>query len=130
MPEYIPRKNKENDYGFDPHEQEHKTYTGMGEDINVHDQWAVESMGPIQDRTNEHLGKSDKAITAYRRQLVKAIKDVEAGARPIMVLDAAAAKEIRGPIAIDGMSQGPWQQYPAQADAERRARASWANGQG
>jgi phenylpropionate dioxygenase-like ring-hydroxylating dioxygenase large terminal subunit len=130
MPDYIPRKNKNNDYGFDPHEQEHKTYTGMGEDINVHDQWAVESMGPIQDRTNEHLGKSDKAITAYRRQLLKAIKDVEAGARPIMVLDAAAAKEIKGPIAIDGMSKGPWQQYPARADAERRSKASWANGHG
>ena len=32
---------------------------GMGEeDINVHDQWAVESMGAIQDRTREHLGTS------------------------------------------------------------------------
>ena len=35
----------------------------MGADINVHDQWACESMGAIQDRTREHLGQSDKAIT-------------------------------------------------------------------
>jgi phthalate 4,5-dioxygenase oxygenase subunit len=40
----------------------------MGEeDINVHDQWAVESMGAIQDRTREHLGTSDKVIMANRR---------------------------------------------------------------
>ena len=60
LPDYVPRKNKTNNYGFDPHEQEHETYTGMGADINVHDQWACESMGAIQDRTNEHLGQSDK----------------------------------------------------------------------
>ena len=41
LPDYISRKNKSNDYGFDPHEQETTTYTGMGADINVHDQWAV-----------------------------------------------------------------------------------------
>ena len=56
LPEYRSKKNRSNDYGFDPHEQEHTTYTGMGEDINVHDQWAVESLGRIQDRTKEHLG--------------------------------------------------------------------------
>ena len=75
LPDYIPRKNKSNDYGFDPHEQEHDTFTGMGADINVHDQWACESMGAIQDRTREHLGQSDKAISAYRRLLRQAIED-------------------------------------------------------
>ena len=69
LPDYVPRKNKGNDYGFDAHEQEHATFTGMGADINVHDQWACESMGAIQDRTQEHLGTSDKAISAYRRLL-------------------------------------------------------------
>ena len=75
LPDYVPRKNKSNDYGFDPHEQEHDTFTGMGADINVHDQWACESMGTIQDRTREHLGQSDKAISAYRRLLRQAIED-------------------------------------------------------
>ena len=73
LPDYVPRKNKSNDYGFDAHEQEHATYTGMGADINVHDQWACESMGAIQDRTQEHLGTSDKAISAYRRLLRQAL---------------------------------------------------------
>src|SRR6516162_8812016 len=69
LPDYKSRKNKSNDYGFDAQEQLGATYTGMGSDINVHDQWAVESMGPIQDRTKEHLGQSDKAIVQYRRML-------------------------------------------------------------
>ena len=128
LPDYVPRKNKSNNYDFDPHEQAHETYTGMGDDINVHDQWAVESMGSIQDRTKEHLGKSDKAISAYRRLLQKAIADVGSGNRPLMALDVAAAKKIRGPIAVDGMSSGPWQPYPGRADADRRAKAPWANG--
>ena len=73
LPDYVPRKNRSNDYGFDPHEQEHATFTGMGADINVHDQWACESMGAIQDRTKEHLGQSDKGISAYRRILREAM---------------------------------------------------------
>ena len=59
LPDYVPRKNKSNDYGFDAHEQEHATYTGMGADINVHDQWACEFMGAIQDRTLPNLGRRD-----------------------------------------------------------------------
>src|SRR5262245_55107133 len=128
LPDYIPRKNKSNDYGFDPHEQEHLTFTGMGTDINVHDQWACESMGPIQDRTKEHLGQSDKAISAYRRLLRNAIEQVGNGGRPLMVLDAATAARITGPAAIDGI--GPtegWQSYWDKTDTKRRKASSWAN---
>ena len=63
-----------NDYGFNADEQRNRTYTGMGFDINVHDQWAVESQGPIHDRTREYLGTSDRIIVAYRRVLLKAIE--------------------------------------------------------
>ena len=94
LPDYVPRKNKSNDYGFDAHEQEHATFTGMGADINVHDQWACESMGAIQDRTQEHLGTSDKAISAYRRLLRQALDQSGGGTAPMMVLDAAAAAKI------------------------------------
>ena len=51
----------------------------MGADINVHDQWAVESMGTIQDRTREHLGTADKAIVQYRRLLRQEIEKAAAG---------------------------------------------------
>ena len=45
LPDYAPRKNRHNGYGFDPHEQMHETFTGMGADINVHDQWACDRWG-------------------------------------------------------------------------------------
>jgi hypothetical protein len=129
LPDYIPRKNRSNDYGFDPHEQAHETFTGMGADINVHDQWACESMGAIQDRTREHLGQSDKAISAYRRLLRGAIEQAGHGERPLMVLDADAAAKITGPAAIDGIgpTQG-WQSYWQKTDEARRKASGWANG--
>ena len=129
LPDYTARRNKRNDYGFDPHEQAHQTFTGMGTDINVHDQWACESMGEIQDRTREHLGQSDKAITAYRRLLRRALDAAKNGETPLMVLDPQSAPMLTGPAAIDGI--GPtdaWQDYWQRSDAQKRQTASWANG--
>jgi phthalate 4,5-dioxygenase oxygenase subunit len=129
LPDYVPRKNRSNDYGFDPHEQAHDTFTGMGADINVHDQWACESMGAIQDRTQEHLGQSDKAISAYRRILRIAIEQAGNGGKPPMVLNEASAAAITGPAAIDGIGPtGDWQGYWRKTDQARRKASSWANG--
>jgi phthalate 4,5-dioxygenase oxygenase subunit len=129
LPDYIPRKNKSNDYGFDPHEQEHDTFTGMGTDINVHDQWACESMGPIQDRTREHLGQSDKAISAYRRMLRHAIEQTRNGEKPLMVLDVQQAARLTGPEAVDGIGpSGDWQGYFRKTAESRRKETAWANG--
>jgi nitrite reductase/ring-hydroxylating ferredoxin subunit len=127
LPDYRSRKNKTNDYGFDPHEQQHSTYTGMGADINVHDQWAVESMGRIQDRTREHLGTSDKAIILYRRILKDEIEKAAGADRPLMCLDERHAKSIQGPATMDGI--GPtrgWESYWMEVDAKRRRGAPWA----
>ena len=129
LPDYVPRKNRSNEYGFDAHEQAHATYTGMGTDINVHDQWACESMGAIQDRTQEHLGTSDKAISAYRRLLRQALDDSGKGAKPLMVLDAAEAGRITGPACVDGIGPAAdWQGYWQRTDAARQQTKSWANG--
>jgi hypothetical protein len=129
LPDYTPRRNKSNDYGFDPHEQAHDTFTGMGVDINVHDQWACESMGAIADRSTEHLGQSDKAIGAYRRLLRQAIEDCGKGERPPMVLDAQSAPAVTGPAAIDGIGPSDdWQGYWRESDRSKRRAASWANG--
>ncbi|MDB5574629.1 MAG: Phthalate 4,5-dioxygenase [Tardiphaga sp.] len=127
LPDYVSRKNRANDYGFDPHEQAHATYTGMGADINVHDQWAVESMGKIQDRTREHLGTSDKAIIQYRRILRQEIEKVAGGQKPLMFLDAAHARGIQGPATMDGIgpSKG-WETYWMEVDVARRRGAPWA----
>ena len=50
-PDYKPIVIEANSWGFDAGRAEETTFTGMGFDINIHDQWACESQGPIQDRT-------------------------------------------------------------------------------
>lgn len=127
LPDYAPIRNKRNQYGYDPQEQATRTFTGMGFDINVHDQWACEGMGPIQDRTREHLATSDVAISRYRRLLRRAIKKVKNGEGSLpLVVDAAAARNITGPVAIDSIAPGDdWKGVWDERDRERRAQCSW-----
>jgi phenylpropionate dioxygenase-like ring-hydroxylating dioxygenase large terminal subunit len=129
LPDYAPTRNKRNNYGYNREEQQNLTWTGMGLDINVHDQWACESMGAIQDRTNEHLGTTDKAIIQHRRKLQKAMKVVASGqdfnALP-MYVSAEQAATIKGPIAIDAItSVENWENQWQDSDAIRRKECEW-----
>jgi phthalate 4,5-dioxygenase oxygenase subunit len=127
QPDYVPRLGRFNNYGFDLEEQQVRTYTGMGEDINVHDQWAVESQGAIQDRTREHLGVTDKAIVAFRMLLLSAMKQATGGGRVLMELDAEAAARISGPATMDGIGPADdWQGYWQRVDERRRSGAPWS----
>ena len=132
LPDYRPLRNRDNNWGFDPAEQASLTYTGMGLDINVHDQWAVESMGRVQDRTVERLGVSDRAVTANRRLLLRSIAAHAAG-RPLpgRPTDAASAAALTGPLAVDTTAPDEgWQQHWRDQEAERRSRSSWAGSSG
>lgn len=127
LPDYIPKAGRHNHWGFNPEEQRSTTFLGMGEeDINVHDQWAVESMGAIQDRTREHLGTSDKVIMANRRMLLKAIEAAQTGAALPGVADPAQAPHMHGPDTVDGVAPaGQWPAWwRAQAQA-KRDKAPW-----
>jgi phthalate 4,5-dioxygenase len=126
-PEYRPIHGRANQWGFNPKEQRNATFTGMGFDINIHDQWACESQGPILDRTREHLGSTDKGIVLYRRLLLDAIRKNEAGEKPLMVLEGERADALTGPPAIDGIGpSGRWDEYWKELDAERRRNSAWA----
>jgi phenylpropionate dioxygenase-like ring-hydroxylating dioxygenase large terminal subunit len=119
-PDYRPVFNRSNSWGFDAGEQKKRTFTGMGFDINIHDQWACESQGPIQDRTKENLGTTDKGIALYRRLLMDAIRKNEAGELTVNI-------EAKGPPAIDGI--GPTaniDEYWKESDETRRRRSAWA----
>jgi len=131
LPDYRPLRNRDNNWGFDPQEQNELTYTGMGLDINVHDQWAVESMGPVQDRTQERLGVSDRAVTANRRLLLRAIADHEAGNQtPGHPLDAESARAFTGPLAVDMIASADgWKDEWRGHEAQRREASPWAAGQ-
>ena len=120
-PDYKPIFSRNNSWGFNAAEQKEQTFTGMGFDINIHDQWACESQGRIQDRTRENLGTTDKGIVLYRRLLLDAIRKNEAGQKPEMPADLV------GPPAIDGIGPtGGIDEYWRQCDAERRNKAAWA----
>jgi hypothetical protein len=94
----------------------------MGLDINVHDQWAVESMGPIQDRTVERLGVSDRAVTANRRLLLRSIAAHSAG-NPVPGRGAA----LHGPLAVDTIAPAAdWQHHWREREAKRRTESPWA----
>jgi hypothetical protein len=127
LPDWTPRMGAHNDWGFSAEEQRTRTFLGMGEaDINVHDQWAVESMGAIQDRTREHLGTSDKVIIANRRLLTQAIETVLAGGAPPLALDAQAAAALTGPDTLDGIAPADgWEAFWRATAAAKRARAAW-----
>lgn len=128
LPDYRPIRNRSNNWGFDASEQQSLTFTGMGLDINVHDQWAVESAGVIQDRTAEHLGVSDRAITANRRLLLRAIADHQAGNPvPGLATSDADAARLRGPAAVDLVAAtADWKDEWRRKEAKRRATSPWA----
>jgi phthalate 4,5-dioxygenase len=124
LPDYKPRVGKHNRYGFNANEQLTQTYTGMGADINVHDQWAVESPGPIQDRTREHLGTSDKAIMMFRKQLLNLMQSKSG--RLTMELNADEALKIVGPSTVDVIAPTKqWSSYWQEVDATRRSNCVW-----
>ncbi len=129
LPDYLPKSGRHNLWGFDPKEQMTQTFLGMGEeDINVHDQWAVESMGSIQDRTREHLGSSDKVIMANRRLLIKAIESLRAGQPLPGLADAEGVANISGPDTVDGVAPaGIWAQWWQEVAQAKRDRAPWAD---
>ena len=121
LPGYTPTTSAADRWGFDPDEQRTFTYTGMGRDINVHDQWAVESPGPIYDRTTEHLSPADVGIRTHRRLFLAAVHDPS----PANLIGRDGAT-VRGPAAIDAVTRSDdfdsaWRRQ----EAERRQACAW-----
>lgn len=74
---YLPRANKGNDYLMDrPAQKKGLAYSGI-EGIAMQDASLQESMGPIADRTQEHLTSTDSGIVKARMQLLKAARALE-----------------------------------------------------
>lgn len=85
-PDYRPVRNRQNRYLQDRREMETVWFSGMGGYFHVQDVWAGDSMGPVADRTKEHLGYSDKIIVAARLMLLRVLKNLEAGGEPPHVI--------------------------------------------
>jgi len=75
------RRNRANNYLQNREVQRRETFTGI-DGINVQDRAVQESMGPIVDRSLEHLGPADRAVIQARRLLLEAVRSVQDGGAP------------------------------------------------
>jgi len=66
-------QNKDNDYLIDRDAQRTESFTGIA-GIHQQDQAVTESMGPIYDRSQEHLGTSDAMVIRTRRRVINAAR--------------------------------------------------------
>ncbi|HET9917509.1 MAG TPA: Rieske 2Fe-2S domain-containing protein [Candidatus Binatia bacterium] len=82
-PDYRRKRNLHNDYRIDREVQRTRHYSGI-EAVNPAEQdgCATETMGPICDRGQEHLGYSDKTIIALRKMLLNAVRGLAQGKAP------------------------------------------------
>jgi phenylpropionate dioxygenase-like ring-hydroxylating dioxygenase large terminal subunit len=75
------KRNRANNYLLDRQVQKTESFTGI-DGINVQDRAIQESMGPIIDRSREHLGPADRAVIQARRLLLEAVRTVAEGGTP------------------------------------------------
>lgn len=79
---YRPVANQANDYLIDRAAQKAgKSYSGV-KGIGMQDASLQESMGPIQDRSREHLVSTDNGVIMARQRLIRAAKDLQKGIEP------------------------------------------------
>jgi 5,5'-dehydrodivanillate O-demethylase len=62
--------------------------------VSAQDSMAWETQGPITDRTQEHLGASDRGIVMFRRLLKEQIEIVQKGGEPMGVIRDPAKNQI------------------------------------
>ncbi len=80
-PDFVPLRNRGNEYLLDRDDQRHLTYTGV-RGVAEQDAMIQESQGPIADRTREHLTPTDAAIVRFRRTLLNGAKALRDGTEP------------------------------------------------
>ena len=123
MDDYHLRRNKANRYLQDREEMKTETFIGLGRDFVVHDTAVTESLGPIWDRTQEHVGYTDRGIMAVRVQMLKGIKDVQAGRDPLGVVRDVELNEFPDLLARDDVLPNtiPWRWHWKKAEEREPA---------
>src|ERR1700730_10211587 len=74
--------DREHNYGQDREAMKNGHFSGFVGNLLQEDTVTQASMGPIVDRTKEHLSSSDVAIIHARRLLLDAVADAAAGRVP------------------------------------------------
>ena len=78
---YVPLRNKANDYLIDRKLQKTKSYTGI-KGVSEQDAAVQDSQGPIADRTREHLGPTDLGIMHFRKLIMESARALQQGQPP------------------------------------------------
>ena len=84
-----------------------QNYSGV-DGAAIQDRVVQESMGPVYDRTQEHLGVSDKAVIFYRRLILRKLKEMEKGT-PLPALDPALRFDEQRACSWYMPTDEPWQ---------------------
>ena len=87
-------RTMENRYLQDREAMITENYSGIGPRFPLHDAMAIETMGPIQDRTKEYLGHSDVAIIAARKMMMEGMDAIEKGEDPPGVIRDASKRTV------------------------------------
>jgi phthalate 4,5-dioxygenase oxygenase subunit len=87
-------RNAENRYLQDREEMKRVSFLGIGKNFFDHDKLAVESQGRIMDRSDEHLGTTDRPVILMRKQLLRAVADVAEHRDPQFVEREGAANAL------------------------------------
>jgi phenylpropionate dioxygenase-like ring-hydroxylating dioxygenase large terminal subunit len=80
-PDYVPLRNRSNDYLIDRDEQKHRSFTGV-RGVAEQDAMAQDSQGLIADRAREHLTPTDVAIVRFRRLMLDGARALQEGKEP------------------------------------------------
>ena len=78
---YVPLRNKANDYLIDRKLQKTRSYTGI-KGVSEQDAAMQDSQGPIADRTREHLGPTDLGIMHFRKLVMDTARAATGHAAP------------------------------------------------
>jgi phthalate 4,5-dioxygenase len=104
----------ENDYGIDREVQRTSTFSGISDFVSQ-DLMVTESMGPIYDRSKEHLGSTDASIIRMRNVLLNAARALAEGKTPPALAGDGDFRDIHGAEKI--LEQGEdWRLLGTEAD--------------
>jgi len=116
-PDYKTQHNLANMHLQDRERMKRGNFSGVN-GAAIQDRAVQESMGPLFDRTQEHLGTSDKAVMYYRRLLLRKLKEMEDGL-PLPAHDPSLDFQQRAG-SFDMPADQPWQDVVKwQEDYER-----------
>ena len=103
------RRNRlDNDYHIDRVAQKSTDLAGIGPTINEQDYAITESMGPIMDRTKEHLYSGDAAVIRLRQMLSAAARNLREGVEPPALDPSIPFHKIHSTEIIIGPEDDPW----------------------